>query len=301
MNRKAFGKLLTLLRKQQRDHHGNLFTQARLAQVTGLSEIVIGNLERGTKEKLEPDLLLKLVHAFQLNTQERKEFLLAASNVDQTQIFQTEELVGKVFDTLLPILKQLHTPAFISDCFGDVIYVNPIALALFNLDLASLLEIPATQAVRFNLMRILFAPSFAEQRKMMNADWPAFARQTMLLFRMTGFRYQAHPYFQEALLPELMQLPLFRQYWQAPRTEEDDLFTNLNGMTFAHPAWGLLKFVSDPIQATTPFGEVNLYALHPLSLGTTQACLEIATQTGIGAFPLAPWPNPAFLEEPSFF
>jgi transcriptional regulator with XRE-family HTH domain len=108
-------------RKQHCDHHGNLFTQAKLAKVTGLSEIVIGNLERGTKEHLEADILLKLADAFKLTTQERKEFLLAASNVAQAQFFHTEDLVQKVFGTLLPILEQLPTPAYLCDCFGDLI------------------------------------------------------------------------------------------------------------------------------------------------------------------------------------
>jgi transcriptional regulator with XRE-family HTH domain len=288
-------------RKQHCDHHGNLFTQAKLAKVTGLSEIVIGNLERGTKEHLEADILLKLADAFKLTTQERKEFLLAASNVEQAQFFHTEDLVQKVFGTMLPILEQLPTPAYLCDCFGDLIYVNPLFLAIFNLNLHTFYEFPATYAPRFNFMRVFFAPALSEQRQMMGPTWPTFARQTMLLFRLTSFRYQAHPYFQECLLPALLQYPLFCQFWQTPRTEEDDLFTNLNCLTLTHPEWGLLRFISDPIQATTPLGDLNLYAFHGLGQGTASACLGLTEKVGTGAIQFAPWPNPAFLNDPTFF
>ena len=87
MNRKEFGKLLAVLRKQHRDTHDHLYTQAKLAEVTGLSETVISNLERGTKENL------KLANTLHLTTQERKEFILVASNVDETQIYRTDQVV----------------------------------------------------------------------------------------------------------------------------------------------------------------------------------------------------------------
>ena len=299
MNRTEFGKLLAVLRKQHRDAHDNLYTQAKLAEATGLSEVVISNLERGSKEKLDPDILLKLANAFKLTTQERKEFLLAASHIDQGQIYRTDHLVQRVLDALVPILEQLHTPAYISDGFGDLIYVNPIALAVYNLPVHVFQNTPSDQPTRYNLMRLLFAPEFAAQRNMLEATWPAFAQQTMSLFRVACFRYQAHPYFREQLLPELTNAPLFRQFWQASRAEKDDLFTNFSEITLNHPEWGPLRFVSSPLRANTLFGDLTLYAFHALGAETAEICFKIAEKVGTSAIPLAPWPHPSLLEDPS--
>ena len=299
MNRKEFGKLLAVLRKEQRDHQNNIFTQAKLAKETGLSEVVIGNLERGSKEKLDPDILLKLANALHLTTQERKEFILAASNVDETQLYQAENLIQQALDSLVSILEQLRTPAYISDGFGNLIYVNDMALAVYYLQLDALQNTSSDQPARYNLMRLLFAPEFAAQRNMLGTTWPAFAQQTMLLFRTACFRFQAHPYFREQLLPELNNAPLFRQFWQAARAQKDDLFTNFSEITLDHPEWGALKFASSPLRAATPFGDLTLYAFHALGAETVEICFKISGKAGTSAIPLAPWPHPSLLEEPS--
>jgi transcriptional regulator with XRE-family HTH domain len=296
MNRKEFGKLLAVLRKQHRDAHDNIFTQARLAEETGLSEIVIGKIERGTKQNLDPDILLKLASALRLTIQERKEFLLAASCVDERQLYQEEYLIQQALSSLVSILEQLRTPAYISNCFGDLICVNPLALAVYHLPLHVLQHSPSHQPARFNFMRLLFAPEFEDQRKRMGTTWAAFAHQTVLLLRVSSFRFQAHPYFRQELLPELNTFPLFRQFWQTPRTEEDLLFTNFNWLSIAHPEWGPLQFVSSPLLATTPLGDLILNTFHPLGLETLTTCLKIAETTGVGAIYLSSWPVTSFYD-----
>ena len=290
MNRKEFGKLIAALRKELRDAHGNLYTQAKLAEKAMLSEKGIGRLERGEKEKLAPEVLLNLADALKLTAQERKEFLLAASLVDEGQLDPAGPRPQKILDSLVSILEQLRTPAFIADCFGNLLYVNPLALAVYNLPATLLQDAPAQHPARFNFLRLLFAPEFEAQRSRVKATWEAFARQTILQFRVSSFRFQTHPYFCEVLLPALNQSPLFRQFWQAPRTEEEDLFTNFNRLSVDHPAWGQLEFVSSPLQAPTPFGDLMLITFHPLGLETTMACFQMAEATGTGAIWLTSWP-----------
>ncbi len=290
MNRKEFGALIAALRKDHRDLDDSLFTQARLAQLAGLSEMTIGNIERGTKEKFEADIIIKLANALKLTSGERIQFLLAASGVKTEDLLGAPDLAQKALHVLVPILEQLHTPAFISDSFGDLIYVNPVVLSVYNFDLQLFSSPEEPPATRFNVMRVLFAPEFESQRKMMGNTWPPFALQTILLFRVTSFRYKGHPYFRQNLLPELNKYPLFRRYWQTPRTDEE-LLTNLNFITLNHPAWGLLKFVSDPMQTITSFGDLNLYSFQPLGLETAKTCIKIAEQAGLGARSLAPWPK----------
>lgn len=66
-----------------------------------------------------------------------------------------------------------------------------------------------------------------------------------------------------------------------------------------HPEWGPLKFVSSPLQVSTPLGDLTLYAYHALGLETAQLCLEKVKKVGTEAIPLAPWPHPSFFEETS--
>src|ERR1051325_11756531 len=80
MNRKEFGQLLATLR-QDLD-----LTQFELAEFADVDEAVISQMERGVKKHFEPELLFQLANALQLTTLERREFLLAASGLDQKYI-----------------------------------------------------------------------------------------------------------------------------------------------------------------------------------------------------------------------
>ena len=80
MNRRQFGELVAALRQDLG------WTQFQLAEYAELDDAVVSQIERGVKKYFEPELLFQLVNAFQLTTLERREFLLAASGLDQKQI-----------------------------------------------------------------------------------------------------------------------------------------------------------------------------------------------------------------------
>src|SRR5678816_4657390 len=80
MNRREFGQLLATLR-QDLD-----WTQFELAEYAEVDEAVVSQIERGVKKHFEPELLFSLANTLQLTTLERREFLLAASGLDQRQI-----------------------------------------------------------------------------------------------------------------------------------------------------------------------------------------------------------------------
>ncbi|MGE5842322.1 MAG: helix-turn-helix domain-containing protein, partial [Deltaproteobacteria bacterium] len=83
MDRKQFGKLIAALRREQRDEHDHEYTQAKLAEVVGVSEQIIGKIERGEKITYEADLLINLAKAFRLSSPERQEFFLAAVGLEE--------------------------------------------------------------------------------------------------------------------------------------------------------------------------------------------------------------------------
>ena len=80
MNRRQFGELVAALRQDLG------WTQFELAEFADLDNAVISQIERGVKRHFEPNLLFQLANAFQLTTLERREFLLAASGLEQKQI-----------------------------------------------------------------------------------------------------------------------------------------------------------------------------------------------------------------------
>ena len=134
MNRKEFGQLLATLR-QDLD-----WTQFELAEYAEVDEAIISQIERGVKKHFEPNLLFCLANALQLTTLERREFLLAASGLDQKQIVRQPSAgmstdvfnVRRVLDKMIELTGLVCLPAFLCDVYGDVIAANNIILSFFK-------------------------------------------------------------------------------------------------------------------------------------------------------------------------
>src|SRR5512138_2136107 len=135
MNRREFGQLLAALR-QDLD-----WTQFELAEYADVDEAIISQIERGVKKYFEPKLLFGLANALQLTTLERREFLLAASGLDQKQIVRQPSAgmstdvfnVRRVLDKMIELTGQVRLPAFLCDVYGDVIATNNMILSFFKL------------------------------------------------------------------------------------------------------------------------------------------------------------------------
>src|SRR5919108_4985164 len=135
MNRKQFGELVAALRQDLG------WTQFQLAEYAELDDPVISQIERGVKKHFEPELLFQLVNAFQLTTLERREFLLAASGLEQRQIVRQPSAamatdvfnIRKVLEKMIDLTGQVRLPAFLGDVYGDVIAANNIILSFFRL------------------------------------------------------------------------------------------------------------------------------------------------------------------------
>src|SRR5215211_4340715 len=134
MKRQEFGELIATLRQDLG------WTQFQLAEYADMDEAVISQIERGVKKYFEPQLLFQLANAFQLTTLERREFLLAASGLDQSEIVRQPSPamstdvfnVRKVLDKMIELTGQVRLPAFLCDVYGDVIAANNIILSLFK-------------------------------------------------------------------------------------------------------------------------------------------------------------------------
>lgn len=144
MNSKDFGRLVAVLRQEQG------WTQTQLAGFVNVDEDMLSNIERGTKRHISPDLLYRFANVFQLTSLERREFFLAASGLEQTQMPRRADQVWSgsaskpavILDNLLDLLSCMTVPALITDVYGDIVAINPVIFHLYSID-ASILQAAA--------------------------------------------------------------------------------------------------------------------------------------------------------------
>lgn len=288
MNRQEFGNLVALLRKEQRNEFDEVLSQYDLAEKAGIPLVTVQKIEQGRQANLKPDTLLALTRAFNLSARSREAFLLCASGLLESEVAASNIEPQETLQELRDCLAQLQTPAFITDCFGDVLFVNPSLLVVYD-SAPEQLSAPHL-LTQFNIIRILMSPEFAKQQAMMGQSAQSFLRRTVLLYKAMTIKYRSHWYFQ-VILPELNRYPLFREHWQSPVFHDEDVFINHNTIRLEHPSLGSLSFLSGPLQALTVHGDLNLYSFQPLDAHTQATCAQIVKQTGTVPIPLASWPK----------
>ena len=288
MNRKEFGHLVATLRKEQRNDFDEVMTQYDLAELSRIPLVTLQKIEQGRQANIKSDMLLSLAQTLKLSARGREAFLLCASGIEESDIGASTVTPDQALSELCEGLAQIQTPAFITDCFGDVLFANPSLLVIYNATPEKLLA--PHLLTQFNIIRILMAPEFEEQRRMMGETAHAFLRRTVLLYKAMSIKNRTHWYFQ-VILPELNRMPIFREHWQSPVFHDEDVFINYNTIHLRHPKFGELKFLSGPLQGITPHGDLNLYSFQPLDAHTVMACAQITQQAGTTPISLATWPK----------
>lgn len=296
MNRKDFGQLLSTLR-QDLD-----WTQFELSEYADIEEAVVSQIERGVKKHFEPDLLFKLANALQLTTLERREFFLAASGLDQSQIvrqasagvntdvFNARRVLGKMTE----LTGLVRLPAFLADVYGDVLAANQVILAFFRVSPAYIEDshhLPAGyNTVRFNFGKDLAA------RQLVVDNWDQYALNSMRAFRENSLRYRAKPYFKYLMkiFRNPIEYPLFERYWKMVSSVEQDKEANADYFRFKHAEFGEIKYTSASTVSITSFGELFLVQYLPLDARTSEVFEELAQQAGAGVLEFASWPVKSF-------
>ena len=292
MNRKQFGELVATLRQDLG------LTQFELAEYSELDDAVISQIERGVKKHFEPDLLFQLVNAFQLTTLERREFLLAASGLEQKQIVRQPSAaistdvfnVRKVLEKMVELTGQIRLPAFLGDVYGDVIAANHIILSLFKVPpewVGQADQIPGGyNTTRFNFGKELMARSHVVD------NWDQYALISMRSFREHSLRYRAQPYFKYLMkiFRNQNDYPLFERYWKMVSSVEEDKAINTDSFSFRHAEFGDIKYISSSTISMTSFGEWFLIQYLPLDERTSQIFEHLAQLAGQGVITFAPWP-----------
>ncbi|MFN8383390.1 MAG: hypothetical protein U0V02_15715 [Anaerolineales bacterium] len=294
MDRKEFGKLLSMLRQDM-----NL-TQFQLAEYAQLDEAVISQMERGVKKFFEPELLVKLANSFHLTTIERREFFLAASGIANGQIVRQPSAAlktdtvnsEKILSKMVQIVEQLTIPAFIMDVYADVLAVNNIAFSFFNTPL-ELLATASSVVGGYNTVRLMFGKELA-MRSHITENWDHYAVGSMRFVRENSLRYRATPYFQHLMksFQNPVEYPLFNRYWNQVSSFEQDRESNVDVFSYTHDEYGPLRYATATTVSITPHGELFLNQYLPLDEHTQTLFKELLNKSGIGVIaPVAPWPE----------
>lgn len=293
MKRKDFGELVAALRQDLG------WTQFQLAEYADIDVAVISQIERGVKRHFEPELLFQLVNAFQLTTLERREFLLAASGLDQKQIVRQPSAamstdvfnVRRVLEKMIELTGQVRLPAFLSDVYGDVIAANNIILLFFKTPpeyLEQADKIPGGyNTVRFDFGKDLVARSHVIDH------WDRYALYSMRTFRENSLRYRAQPYFKYLMkiFRNQNEYPLFERYWKMVSSVEQDKEASTDPFSYQHDEFGEIEYVSSSTVSITSFGELFLIHYLPLDQRTSQVFEQLAQEAGQDVRTFAPWPE----------
>jgi transcriptional regulator with XRE-family HTH domain len=292
MNRKEFGELLAALRQDMG------WTQSELAEYSQIDDPVISQIERGVKKYFEPELLFCLANALQLTTMERREFILAASGLDEKQVVRqpaqgtTTDTFhpSKIIDSLVKILGEVRAPAFLNDVYGDVIAANVAIIRFFNVPDA-MIESASQVPAGYNSMRMTFNKDLVG-RTHVSDNWDAYAMSTMLSYRVSTLRYRAKPYFKYLMkiLRNPVEYPLFGRFWKRVSSLEEDRIMNTDLFSYQHQTYGEIKYLTCGIATTTSFGELFLSTYLPRSEHTNQIFASLIQEGGDEVVRLAPWP-----------
>jgi len=293
MNRNEFGQLLAALR-QDLD-----WTQFQLSEYAEVDEAVISQIEQRVKKFFEPELLFRLANALQLTTLERREFILAASGLDEKQIVRQLSVgvstnthnIRKILDRMVEMTGEILLPAFLCDGYGDVVAANRIILAFYKVP-PPMLEAAPNIPGGYNTVRLNFGRDLVGRTHVAD-NWEQYAINSMRAFRENSLRYRAKPYFKYLMkaFRNPVEYPFFERFWKLISSREDDKDANVDYFSYHHNEFGDLKYIASTTISVTSYGELFLIHYLPCDEHTARVFDQLKMQAGAGVVRFAPWPD----------
>lgn len=288
MNRQEFGRLVTALRKEHRDENDEVWTQAKIAELTNLGESLIGKIERGERVNLEPSLLFSLADVLELTSRERKEFFYAATGLEAKLITRDTTTSEKVLNDLLDMMRKVQLPAFIVDGYADILAFNTMILQLLRPP-AELLATARIVPAGCNMLRLIFAPN-SNHSDIIGNDYSLYASNVLRFIRAISLRYRATRCWQ-SIFSAARKWPLFRMYWSAVPWEEADHYIDSTLFHYSHPIYGPLNYFYTTVEAVTAHGELYFLTYIPADVRTVEVFAELQEKYKSDVRRLAPWPK----------
>ena len=297
MDRKEFGKLIAALRKEHFDEEGNRLTQVKLAErarqlnpLSPLNEIIIGKIERGERAMFDDQTLLSLADTLELTIGERREFFLAATALDNEQIYANEMAADEILTSVMQMLTDIQLPALLVDNYLDVIAANAILMKLYDANKIDLHR-RANQSAGLNLLSLIFSVDFEPHRKQMTQrQWNNFAVGNVMYFRRVTLYYRMTDYF-AALFAQLRRNREFRWFWEQVFYEEKRYFMGGESFRMGLPGPKRFTFLTAPLITLTPYGNLEIISHIPRNAETATAFHEMATAAPAAVQQLSSWPE----------
>ena len=292
MDRKQFGKLIAALRREQRDEQDREYTQAKLAELVGASEQIVGKIERGEKVTYEADLLINLAKAFRLSSRERKEFFLAAVGLDEKDIPRPANTPEQILTNLITIMEATALPTLIVDAYDDVVASNLITLALFDFTEEMQKEAPHLVG-GYNIMRVVFSKKSPYRDALAKEQRERYIAQNLQFFKTITLPHRASPYFNYLMrgFRKDKEMSMFNAYYAESVSSDDDFYIEDEVLNLNHEKLGQLRCYSPSTAALTPVGNLYLLTYIPADLPTSRVFSRLAETCGVGVIRLASWPQ----------
>lgn len=299
MDKKEFGKLIAALRKEHFDEEGNRLTQTRLAEKaqqhdpqTPLNEIIIGKIERGERAMFDDHTLVSLADTLELTLGERREFFLAATGLDNEQIYADERNPKEILASTLAMLGDIQLPALLVDCYLDVIAANAVLVKMYDTNRIDLHR-RADQPAGLNLLSFIFSADFEPYRQQMSQrQWNNFAVGNVIYFRRVTLRYRMTDYF-ATLFAQLRRNREFRWFWEQVFYEEKRYFVGGESFRMGTPG-ARFNYLTTPLVTLTPYGNLEIVTHVPRDGATADAFHEMAQEMPSKVYQLSSWPEKAF-------
>jgi transcriptional regulator with XRE-family HTH domain len=297
MDRREFGQLIAALRKEHMDEAGNRMTQAKLAELaqaqnpqSPVNEVILGKIERGERAMLDDHMLLSLADALKLTTGERREFFLAATGLDDEQIYQDHADPQKALAKALRTLQDIQLPAVLLDSYLDIIAANSAVLDLYN---ASHMHIQGRlgQLGGLNLLDYIFSSDFEPQRRLMARQaWRNFAVGNVIYFRRVTLRQRMTDYF-AALFAQLRRNREFRWFWEEVFYAEKRNFVGGESFQMGSAEGAHYSYLTAPLIFLTAYGNLEIITHIPRNLETAKAFTRMAKEKPPMVHQLSSWPE----------
>ena len=199
--------------------------------------------------------------------------LLVAAEIIPLDIYVTGQELETLLQPNITVAQSLAMPAMVINRDWQIHFLNTQMLALYNMSLDEVEQIPARQR---NVLRLIFDPDLPLHPNLINKrrSWVRMARQTIYGFKVANELCQFEDWYQE-LVDEWMSLPEFEYHWHSVRTDApfsfdestyqmpkslllDTTIPSLNVYTSLRPliiSVGYFQFDFPQIMALAPDGE----------------------------------------------
>lgn len=284
MNRKIFGALVSELRAELG------ISQEDLAELLDKHVNTVQNLEGG-KHRYVPDvnILLGLAEALKLTTMERREFFFAALGLGMEQVVRHPYKDVSDLNELLENVKTLQTPAFINDCYGNIVAANQSVIQFLHVTPEFIAKAYDLEA-GYNVMNIIFSEE-SGYGSLVGDKWNESMLRNMLFFRRITFRYR-HEKGLQKIIKALRTNKNFENFWKSTAGITDDTDSDYELYEYLHPALNNpVKYLSTISTVITGDGELYLINYVPTDKHTTTMFQKIVDDVGTEWVRFAPWPR----------